>query len=35
MTNIVQLLADEAEHLLNHRCAGIPGELLHLPGADY
>lgn len=35
MTNIVQLLADEAEHLLNHRCAGIPKELLHLPGADY
>jgi class I fructose-bisphosphate aldolase len=35
MTNIVQLLADEAEYLLNHRCTGIPGESLHLPGADY
>lgn len=35
MTNIVQLLADEAEHLLNHRCVGIPRELLHLPGTDY
>ena len=35
MTDIVQLLADEAEYLLNHRCAGIPRESLHLPGADY
>lgn len=35
MTNIAQLLADEAEYLLNHRCAGIPRESLHLPGADY
>jgi class I fructose-bisphosphate aldolase len=35
MTNIVQLLADESEYLLNHRCAGIPKESLHLPGADY
>ena len=35
MTDIVQLLADEAEYLLNHRCAGIPKESLHLPGADY
>lgn len=35
MTNIVQLLADEAEYLLNHRCVGIPKESLHLPGADY
>lgn len=35
MTDIVQLLADEAEYLLNHRCEGIPKELLHLPGADY
>ncbi|HLD63832.1 MAG TPA: class I fructose-bisphosphate aldolase, partial [Candidatus Peribacteraceae bacterium] len=35
MTNIVQLLGDEAEHLLKHRCAGIPKESLHLPGADY
>jgi class I fructose-bisphosphate aldolase len=35
MTNIVQLLANEAEYLLNHRCTGIPGESLHLPGADY
>ena len=35
MTNIVQLLGDEAGHLLEHRCTGIPKESLHLPGADY
>ncbi len=35
MTNIKQLLADEAEHLLAHRCIGIPKESLHLPGPDY
>ena len=35
MTNIVQLLGDEAEHLLEHRCTGIPKESLHLPGTDY
>ncbi|MDH4234010.1 MAG: class I fructose-bisphosphate aldolase [Gallionella sp.] len=35
MTNIVQLLGDEAEQLLGHRCNGIPKESLHLPGADY
>jgi class I fructose-bisphosphate aldolase len=31
----VQLLGDEAEHLLQHRCTGISKESLHLPGADY
>ena len=35
MINISQLLADEAEHLLAHRCAGIPKETLHLPGPDF
>lgn len=35
MINIQQLLADETEHLLAHRCAGIPRESLHLPGPDY
>ena len=35
MTNITQLLADEAEYLLAHRCVGIPKETLHLPGPDY
>jgi class I fructose-bisphosphate aldolase len=35
MTNIELLLADEAEHLLAHRCTTIPKESLHLPGPDY
>src|SRR5665811_296464 len=35
MTNTVQLLGDEAEHLLKYRCTGITKESLHLPGADY
>jgi class I fructose-bisphosphate aldolase len=35
MTNIVQLLGEEAEHLLKYRCVGIPKESLHLPGPDY
>ena len=35
MTNIVQLLGDEAEQLLGYRCSGIPKESLHLPGPDY
>jgi class I fructose-bisphosphate aldolase len=35
MTNIVQLLGNEAEHLLKHRCAGIPKEAIHVPGPDY
>jgi len=35
MTNIVQLLGDEAESLLNHQCSGIKKESLHLPGPDY
>ncbi|MDD5470700.1 MAG: class I fructose-bisphosphate aldolase [Sideroxydans sp.] len=35
MTNISQLLGAEAESLLNHRCAGIPKESLHVPGPDY
>ncbi|MBI1174564.1 MAG: class I fructose-bisphosphate aldolase [Sideroxydans sp.] len=35
MTNIEQLLADEAERLLAHRCVTIPRESLHLPGPDY
>lgn len=35
MTNIVQLLGDEAEHLLGYRCTGIGKESLHLPGSDY
>jgi len=35
MTDIKQLLADEAEYLLAHRCTGIPKEAIHVPGPDY
>jgi class I fructose-bisphosphate aldolase len=35
MTNIVQLLGEEAEYLLKYQCTGIRKESLHLPGADY
>ena len=35
MTDITKLLKDEAAHLLQHRCSGIPKEALHLPGPDY
>ncbi|NOX62870.1 MAG: class I fructose-bisphosphate aldolase [Chloroflexi bacterium] len=32
---IESLLGDEAESLLTHTCAGIPKDMLHLPGPDY
>ena len=32
---IQDLLADEAESLLNHTCTGIPKEQLHLPGPNH
>jgi len=35
MTDINQLLGDEAELLLGHTCVGIPKANLHIPGADY
>ena len=35
MISITELLADEAEDLLEHRSAGIPQEMLHLPGSDF
>jgi class I fructose-bisphosphate aldolase len=35
MTNIVALLADEAEDLLGHQCQGILKDMLHLPGPDF
>ncbi len=35
MTSIVQLLGEEAETLLKHRCTGIPKEALHVPGPDF
>ncbi|NOY05199.1 MAG: class I fructose-bisphosphate aldolase [Chlorobi bacterium] len=30
-----ELLGDEAQHLLEHTCQGIPRDQLHLPGPDY
>lgn len=35
MDFIVELLRDEAEYLLNHKCATIPKEQLHLPGPSF
>lgn len=35
MVDITELLADEAESLLTHRCQGIDRTLLHLPGPDF
>jgi class I fructose-bisphosphate aldolase len=35
MTDILSLLGDEAEHLMTHRCTGIPKDLVHLPGPDF
>jgi fructose-bisphosphate aldolase, class I len=34
-SKIVELLGDNADHLLNHKCKTIPKEHLHLPGADF
>lgn len=35
MTDIAQLLGNEAESLLTYQCKGIPKDMLHLPGPDY
>jgi class I fructose-bisphosphate aldolase len=35
MTDITALLAEEAEDLLGHVVAGIPRDMLHLPGPDF
>lgn len=35
MTDITQLLGNEAETLLGYQCKGIPKDMLHLPGPDY
>lgn len=35
MTTILDILGDEAETLLSHRCEGIGSDLLHLPGPDF
>jgi fructose-bisphosphate aldolase, class I len=32
---LVELLGDDAESLLEHRCTTIPKETLHLPGPDF
>jgi class I fructose-bisphosphate aldolase len=34
-TKIVDLLGDEARSLLEHKCTGIPKDMLHLPGPDF
>ena len=35
MIDIQRQLGNEAESLLDHTCAGVPKENLHLPGRDY
>ncbi|MCF7990308.1 MAG: class I fructose-bisphosphate aldolase [Thiohalocapsa sp.] len=35
MTDIAQLLGQEAEDLLSHESTGIPNSMLHLPGPDF
>lgn len=32
---IVELLGEEADYLLNHKCQTVPREQLHLPGPDF
>ncbi len=34
-SHIADILGDEAEYLLEHRCTTIPKENLHLPGPDF
>ncbi len=34
INDISQLLGNDAGSLLEHRCAGVPKEMLHLPGPD-
>ncbi len=35
MVDVVAQLGEESSYLLEHRCSGIPRELLQLPGPDY
>ncbi len=35
MTDIEKALGDDARDLLEHRCEGIPQDMLHLPGPDF
>lgn len=35
MTDIANILADEAASILEHTCSGIPKSVIHAPGPDY
>ncbi|RQD78320.1 MAG: class I fructose-bisphosphate aldolase [Candidatus Syntrophonatronum acetioxidans] len=35
MINVAELLGNEGEYLLEHRCETIPASMLHLPGPDF
>jgi len=35
MSDVIDLLGDEADSLLTHECLGIPRDMLQLPGPDY
>ena len=35
MTNIEQILGEETNFLLGHKCKTVPKEMLHLPGPDF
>jgi class I fructose-bisphosphate aldolase len=35
MAKVADILANDAEYLLNHTCKGITKEQIHLPGADF
>jgi class I fructose-bisphosphate aldolase len=35
MSNVVEILGDEADELLTHQCKCIPKESIHAPGPDY
>lgn len=35
MSDILEVLGDESETLLSHKCRGIPAEMIQSPGSDY
>lgn len=35
LDKIVEILGDDAPHLLQHKCKTIPKDMLHLPGPDF
>jgi fructose-bisphosphate aldolase, class I len=35
MTNTIDLLGPDADHLLTHACRTIPKDMIHLPGSDF